>query len=75
MKFGHNGLLHLMDGEIFEFRQLGFWKPQWPFFDESGEVICTFTRKTKVLKHSGDVKIEEKAKRKICLPLFLPVGW
>jgi hypothetical protein len=75
MKLGHNGLLQLMDGQVFEFRRLGSWKPQWAFLDESGELLCTFTRKGKALKHNGDVKIEEKAKRKIHLPLLLLVGW
>jgi hypothetical protein len=75
MKFGYNGLLQLIDGQVFEFRKLGFWKSQWAFFDESGEQLCTFTRKAGVLKHNGHVELVEEAKRKIHLPLIILVGW
>lgn len=75
MKLGHNGLLQMADGQVFEFRRLGLWKPQWSFFDESGELICSITKKAKVPRFSGSVKIGEKARRKIHLPLLLLVGW
>jgi hypothetical protein len=75
MKLGQNGLLVLTDGQTFEFRRLGLWKSQWSFFDESGELLCTFTRKTKVLRQTGVISIEDKAVRKIHLPLLLLVGW
>jgi hypothetical protein len=67
------GVLHLMDGDRYQFVKMGFLHPEWTFSDPRGRVLARLRFRIG-LKYHGDVIIEPFGKDDRNLTLLLLLG-
>ncbi len=68
------GILRLDDGDVFEWKNLGFWSGEMALLTPSGFPIVTFTPKLFSLKNQGRVTIHREYATLPELPLLVTLG-
>ena len=68
------GILRLMDGDVFEWKSLGFWSGEMAFLTPSGFPIATFSPKRFSFKNRGEVKIHREYAGIPELPILVLLG-
>lgn len=73
--WGGEGTLELSNCRRYQWRNTSFWRSEWAFLDESGELLIQFKPEPAFFQHAAAVHVESAGLSAPDLSLLTMLGW